>query len=234
MAIRFSPKIRSETYITYLKSNWLFKGRHEKFDDYLPLFNWIKANNPNNEKNPLSYFVRGLSTLNRSINNNLKNWHQYVEPYEYYTSEKGSWIKLAIGRDFMKPTDPIKWILENKPAYETKSIGFLLRCLRLCNGSVKNKVKPFAIYANAYSYILKNEPARKNMNDAFDALINERRDPGDITFLMMRDKMDLFLFTHLDNEDKYLNIGYINTIIGVYLDLKKLAVKNELHVPEFK
>jgi len=42
------------------------------------------------------------------------------------------------------------------------------------------------------------------------------------------------LFTHLDNDDKYLNIGYIHTTIDVYLYFKKLAVKNELHVPEFK
>jgi len=230
MGIRSGPKI----YIRYPEGRWLHGGRYIRFDDYLPLFNWIRDNKPKYEKNDLPYLVHGLSFMNHSINYNLKNWHQYVEPYKYYASEKGAWIKLAIGRDFMKPTDPIKWILENKPSDEINSMGFLFRCLRLCNRSVKDKTKTFAIHTNAYSYILKNGPARKKMNDAFDAFIKEGKKPEDITPSMMRDKMGLLLFTHLDNEDKYLNIGYTHTIIEVYLDFKKLDVKNELHVPEFK
>jgi hypothetical protein len=234
-----TPKIRPERYITYFEGFWLRKGGPIRFNDYLPLFNWIKENKPEHEKNDLPYLVHGLSFLNYSINRNLKNWHHYVEPYGYYASEKSFWLKGAIGKEFVKPTDPIKWILENKPADDTNSIVFLFRCLRLCNTSVKDKSKIFAMHVNAFSYIINNEPAKKAINEAFNTLIKEGKRPEDITFWMIRnmierDKMDLKLFTHLDNKAKDLAPGYVHIIIDVYLYFKKLDLKNKLHVPEFE
>jgi hypothetical protein len=231
-----TPKIRPERYVTFFEGFWLRKGGHIRFNDYLPLFNWIKENRPKHEKNDLPYLVHGLSFLNYSINRNLKNWHHYVEPYEYIINDKDSWIYKAKDVSFTrsKPIEPIKWILENKPADETKSIVFLFDCLRLCNRSVKDNMMWFPKYASAYSHIINDEPARKNMKDAFDALIKEGKKPEDISASTMQDKKGPFLFTHLDNQDKRLAIGYINTIIDVYLYFKILNVKNELHIAEFQ
>ena len=153
----------------------------------------------------------------------------------YLSISAGAWLHRARNVQFKKPVEPIKWLLCNKPSYEIHSLDLLVSCLgRVINIDDTKKMRLFHIYANAYSYILKNEPARKDMKDAFDALINEGKKPEGITVLMMQDKMDLLLFTHLDNNDKYLNLRYINTIIEVYLYFKDLAVRNELHVPEFE
>ena len=135
----------------------------------------------------------------------------------YLSISAGAWLHKAGSIKFEKPVEPIKWLLYNKPKYDIYPLDFHVSCLKVVNQFVKDNVQIVHIIASAYMRIQNNEAERTELNKVFLSLINEGLKTEEIKPYMLKDRMNLLLFTFQNNEQRFISNGYLKTIIKVYL-----------------
>jgi len=162
--------------------------------------------------------------------NQLPTGHAARAPFSI---ENSQWLRNAAGMVFTSPIKPLEWIVRNMPRSERQPISELMSGLGTVNASVQANMKLFQTYVSAYTYIQRNSRARKELNDAYFALLNEGAKPADMKAFMIKDRIDLSCFTFLKNSGKWVSSDYLKAIIRVYLHFAEdLVNTNEVEPAE--
>jgi hypothetical protein len=216
---------------------WLRRFKNVGFNSGVDLVNCLVGNKPANEDIGLSYYVTALSFGNRSVRTKLKDFNMTAGVYEPYAGKRGDWLKKAENIDFENPIGLIKWLITNKPKNENNALRTLVLALSFRNNSVKEKLEQFQRSAAAYTYILKKDAARKDLNRIYSSLITRGVKREAITPWMLRKKMNKALFTRLRNKNnkisrkKRVSIRYLFAILKNYLTFagRFLRIKRSFH-----
>lgn len=217
---------------------WLRRFKNVNFNNGVDLVNCLVGNKPANEDIGLSYYVTALSFGNRAIRDRLKDFNMVAGVYEPYAGKKGNWLKRAEKINFKGPAKPlIKWLIIHKPKKENNSLRTQVLALSFRNKSVREKLEHFQRAAAAYTYILKNDAARKNLNKAYSRLIALGVKRKAIKPWMLRKRMNKALFTRLRSENKKvsrlkrISIRYLFAVLKNYLTFagRFLRIKRSFH-----